>query len=105
MKSKTTLILLAVAVALGLWVKFYESKGPNTEEAKRRSGNVVNFERDQLDGILIYHNAFCMSEAKKISAIKPKSDLPLLPSDSEPLTAREQFWRRLRNRFRAHIAG
>jgi hypothetical protein len=53
MKTRTTLILLAVAVAVGVYIKFFESKGPNTEEAKRLSGNVVNFERDALEGIVI----------------------------------------------------
>jgi hypothetical protein len=53
MKTKTTLLLLIVAVAVALYIKFYESKGPNTEEAKRQAGNVVNFERDALEGIVI----------------------------------------------------
>lgn len=53
MKTKTTLILLAVVIALGLYIKFYESKGPNTEEAKRQAQNVINFERDALEGIVI----------------------------------------------------
>jgi hypothetical protein len=53
MKTRTTLLLLAVAVAVALFIKFYESKAPNTEEAKRQAGNVVNFERDNLEGIVI----------------------------------------------------
>jgi len=53
MKTKTTLLLLIVAIAVGLWIKFFESKGPNTEEAKRLAGNVVNFERDALEGMVI----------------------------------------------------
>src|SRR3954468_18340814 len=53
MKTRTTLILLAIAVAVAVYVKFYESKGPNTEEAKRLAGNVVNFERDALEGVVI----------------------------------------------------
>jgi hypothetical protein len=53
MRTKTTLLLLIAAVAVGLWIKFDESKGPNTEEAKRLGGNVVNFERDGLEGIVI----------------------------------------------------
>jgi hypothetical protein len=53
MKTTTTLLLLIVAVAVALWIKFYESKGPNTEEQKRLAGNVVNFERDGLEGIVI----------------------------------------------------
>jgi hypothetical protein len=53
MKTKTTVLLLIVAIAVALYIKFYESKGPNTEEAKRQAGNVVNFDRDALEGIVI----------------------------------------------------
>ena len=53
MKTKTTLILLLLAVSLGVWIKFFESKKPNTEEAERRAGNVVNFDREKLEGIVI----------------------------------------------------
>ncbi|MGH7935724.1 MAG: DUF4340 domain-containing protein, partial [Chthoniobacterales bacterium] len=53
MKTRTTLILLALVVALGVWIKFFESKQPNTEEARRESGNVLNFDREKLDGIVI----------------------------------------------------
>src|SRR5215211_2133836 len=53
MKSRTTLLLLVIAVALGVWVKYFESKRPNTEEAKRRAGQMIEFERDTLDGIRI----------------------------------------------------
>ena len=53
MKTKTTLLLLAVVVAAAVYIKYYESKGPNTVEAKRQAGNVINFERDTLDGIVI----------------------------------------------------
>lgn len=53
MKTKTTLILLGIVLALGLWIKFYESKKPNTEEAQRRAQNVVNFDREKLEGIQI----------------------------------------------------
>lgn len=55
MKTKTTLILLGVVVALAVWIKFYESKLPNTEEATRRGGKVLNFERDQVEGIVIHN--------------------------------------------------
>ncbi|MDQ2659896.1 MAG: DUF4340 domain-containing protein, partial [Verrucomicrobiota bacterium] len=53
MKTRTTLILLAIAVALGVWVKYFESKGPNTEEVQRRNQQVLSFERDQLEGLVI----------------------------------------------------
>src|SRR3954451_8407779 len=53
MKTKTTVLLLIVAIAVAVYIKFIESKGPNTEEAKRQAGNVVNFERDTLEGIVI----------------------------------------------------
>ena len=52
MKTKTTLLLLAAVVALGVFIKF-ESKGPNTAEANRQARNMVNFDRDALDGIVI----------------------------------------------------
>lgn len=52
MKTKTTLILLAVVVALGVFIKF-ESKKPNTAEAQRQAQNMVNFDRDKLNGIII----------------------------------------------------
>src|SRR3954464_10686 len=53
MKKKKTIILLVLAGAVGLYIKFYESKQPNTEEAKRQAGNVINFDRDTLEGIVI----------------------------------------------------
>ncbi len=53
MKTRTTLLLLLLALALGLWIKFVESKKPNTVEAQRQAGQVVNFERDKLEGIAI----------------------------------------------------
>lgn len=53
MKTKTTLLLLAVVVALGVYIKFYESKRPNTAEARRQAQMVVNFERENLEGIVI----------------------------------------------------
>ena len=53
MKTRTTLILLALAIAAGVYIKFYESKRPNTEEAARQARNVVNFERDKIDRIEI----------------------------------------------------
>ncbi|HYY14061.1 MAG TPA: DUF4340 domain-containing protein, partial [Chthoniobacterales bacterium] len=43
----------ALAVVLGLYIKFFESKQPSTEEAKRQAQNVVNFQRDKIDGIVI----------------------------------------------------
>src|SRR4051812_41715827 len=53
MKTKTTLLLLAIVVALGAWIKFYESQRPNTEEAARRGAKVLNFEREKLEGFVI----------------------------------------------------
>ena len=53
MKTRTTLILLILAVGLGIWIKFFESKKPNTVEAQREAGNVVNFDREKLEGMTI----------------------------------------------------
>src|ERR1041385_9211155 len=52
MKTRTTLLLLLVLVALGIFVK-YESKKPNTAEARRQAQNMLNFDRDKLEGITI----------------------------------------------------
>ena len=62
---------------------------------KQRGWPTVN----HLDGVLIFHNASSMDEAKRLLGVKPKADLPQLPKDEKPLTPREQFWRRLRQRF------
>src|SRR6187200_2488388 len=53
MKTRTTLILLILAVGLGVWIKYFESKKPNTVESQREAGNVVNFDRQKLEGIVI----------------------------------------------------
>src|SRR5205809_1405274 len=53
MRFRTTLILFVLALAIGLFIKFYESKRPNTQEASRRAQNILNFERDKIDGIVI----------------------------------------------------
>jgi hypothetical protein len=56
-----------------------------------------------LDGVMIYHNAACMEEAKKLPPVKPKAELPALPDDGGPLPPRKHFWRKLRLRFTPHV--
>jgi hypothetical protein len=56
-----------------------------------------------LDGVLIYHNATCMDEAKKLGPAKARAVLPALEKDPAPLTERAQFWRRLKTRLTPHI--
>src|SRR4029077_19180998 len=53
MKSKTTLILLVITGAVFAYMFFYERKRPSTEEAKRQAQNVINFDREKIDGIVI----------------------------------------------------
>lgn len=53
MKTRTTLLFLGIVLGLGLWIKFYESKRPNTEEAQRQSRLVLNLDREKLDGLEI----------------------------------------------------
>src|SRR5215212_8280025 len=53
MNWRTTVILLVLAVGAGVYIKFFESKQPNTEEAARQARNVVNFEREKIDKIEI----------------------------------------------------
>lgn len=68
-------------------------------QKRRRGWPTVN----HLNGIAIYHNASCMEAAKSMAPFRPVADLPPIAQDSRPLTPREQFWRRLRNRFRPWI--
>jgi hypothetical protein len=44
-----------------------------------------------------------MEEAKKLGTIKSRAELSPLPKDPKPLTEKEQFWRKLRQRFVKHI--
>jgi len=53
MKWKTTLGLLIVTGAVFAYMWFVERNVPDTEEAARRAGKVVNFDRDKIDGIII----------------------------------------------------
>jgi hypothetical protein len=53
MNWKTTLTLLALAVAGAVYIKFYEMKRPDTAEAHRQAQNVVKFDREKLEGIVI----------------------------------------------------
>ena len=55
MNWKTTIVLLALAIAGGAYLKFYEMKRPDTAEAKRQSQNVVNFNREKINGIDIWN--------------------------------------------------
>jgi len=56
-----------------------------------------------LDGVLIYHNATCMDDAKKVGLVKSRADLPVLEKDSTPLTEKQQFWRRLATRLAPNV--
>jgi Domain of unknown function (DUF4340) len=53
MKLRTTLILFAIALVGFAYIKFFESKRPGTEEAKRQAQNVINFSREKIEGIII----------------------------------------------------
>ncbi|HJT82600.1 MAG TPA: DUF4340 domain-containing protein [Chthoniobacterales bacterium] len=53
MNWKTTTVLFAVVLGLGLYIKFYESKQLGTYDAEKHARNVVNFDRDKIDGIVI----------------------------------------------------
>jgi hypothetical protein len=84
MQTKTTLILLAVVVAVASYIIYFEKDRPNTEEAGRRAQNVVNFERDQLQGLVI-HNGDDKIELRRVdnkwrleAPIKDQADGSLL---------------------------
>jgi len=53
MKRKTTLVLLVITAAVFGYMYFVERKVPDTQEAMRQAGKVVNFDREKIDGIAI----------------------------------------------------
>jgi Domain of unknown function (DUF4340) len=53
MNWRNTLILAIIAVAGVAYFRFFEMKRPGTEEARRQSQNMVNFDRSKIDGIVI----------------------------------------------------
>ena len=53
MNWKTTVALLVIVLGLGLYLKLYETKQPDTAEALRQSQKVVNLDRENIDGITI----------------------------------------------------
>jgi hypothetical protein len=53
MNWRTTLILAVVVLGGFAYLRFFEMKQPSTEEARRQTQNVVNFDRSKVDGIII----------------------------------------------------
>src|SRR5437868_2405629 len=53
MNWRNTLILGVIVLAGVAYFRFFEMKRPSTEEAKRQAQNVVNFDRNKIDGIVI----------------------------------------------------
>jgi len=53
MNWRTTLILAVVVLAGFAYFRFFEMKQPSTEEAKRQAQNVVNLDRNKVDGVII----------------------------------------------------
>jgi hypothetical protein len=66
---------------------------------KQRSWPTVT----HLDGIKIYHNATCIAEAKRLSSVRFKAKLTPLQDDGGPLSPKEQFWRRVRLKFKPWV--
>jgi hypothetical protein len=53
MNWRTTLILAVIALGVFAYLRFFEIKQPSTEEARRQARNVVNFDRNRINGIVI----------------------------------------------------
>ena len=56
MKTRNTVILLVIAVAVYCYMRFYESNQPTTQEAEEKSGHVMELDEDKIDGITITNN-------------------------------------------------
>jgi len=53
MNWRTTIVLAIIALVVFAYLRFFEIKQPTTEEAKRQSQNVVNFDRSKINGMVI----------------------------------------------------
>src|SRR6266487_445821 len=53
MNWRTTLVLAAITLGVLAYLRFVEMKQPSTEEAQRQARNVVNFDRNKINGIVI----------------------------------------------------
>src|SRR5262252_2804730 len=53
MKWKSTLVLFVIAAAVFAYLALVERNRPGTEEAARQAQNVVNFDRNKIDGVVI----------------------------------------------------
>jgi len=53
MKWKTTLVLFVIAAGVFAYLVLVERNRPGTEEAARQAGNVVNFGREKITGLVI----------------------------------------------------
>src|SRR5262249_52211614 len=53
MNWRNTVILAMIVLAGVAYFRFFEMKRPGTEEARRQSQNMVNFDRSKIDGIII----------------------------------------------------
>ena len=52
-----------------------------------------------LDGVRIYHNAYCLEAARKLLPVAQMARLPDLPADLGPLTPFQRFMRRAQHRL------
>ncbi len=53
MNWRTTLVLVVVVLGVFAYLRFFEMKQPSTEEATRQAQNVVNLDRNKIDGLII----------------------------------------------------
>src|SRR5438094_1224042 len=53
MNWRTTFVLAALALGVLAYLRFFEMKQPSTEQARRQTQNVVNFDQSKISGIII----------------------------------------------------
>jgi hypothetical protein len=53
MNWRTTLVLALVVLGVFAYLRFFELKQPSTEEARKQAQNVVNFDRNKIDALII----------------------------------------------------
>lgn len=56
MRTRTTLILLACAIALFAFIRFYDSKVPTTRDLAEKKLHVLDFDREKINALTISNN-------------------------------------------------
>ncbi len=73
MNWRTTVILAVLAIGLGAYLKYYDINKPSTREAAEKAKNVLDFQKDKIDGITI-QNGDDTIDLRKVASPSKEGD-------------------------------